>query len=76
MAEETNGSHNPFEGWTTIEEAAEIVGRPKGTVRRWAEQGFINSHPLGRKVRAVNIEELKAYAAAHQPHRKKQYKTT
>lgn len=71
MAEETNGSYNPFEGWTNLEEVAEIVGRHKATIRRWAEQGFITSYPVGKKGRLVNIEEVKAYAATHQPHRRK-----
>jgi excisionase family DNA binding protein len=70
MVEMTNGE-NPFEGWTNIEEAAELVGRHKATVQNWAKQGFITSYPLGKKTRVVNIEEVKAYAATHLPHKRK-----
>jgi excisionase family DNA binding protein len=67
MVEMTN-EKNPFEGWTTIEEAAEIIGRSKVTVRRWVDRGFIPAYPIGRKVRAVNLEQVRAYAAEHKPH--------
>lgn len=53
---------NPFEGWTTIEEAAEIVDRDKKTVRTWADKGLIASYRVGRKMRVVNIEEVKTIA--------------
>lgn len=62
---------NPFEGWTTIEEAAEIVGRGNSTIRYWVEQGFISSYSIGRKVRVVNIEEVKAYSERNPGHARK-----
>lgn len=62
---------NPFEGWTTIEEAAEIVGRQKATLHYWAKHGSIEAHYVGRKVRLVNIEEVKAYAEKNPPYKKK-----
>lgn len=53
---------NPFEGWTTIEEAAEMVGRENSTVRGWADKGWITCFSVGRKVRLVNIEEVRNYS--------------
>lgn len=61
----TNGHppiDNPFEGWTTIEDAADMVGRDHSTLRYWADNGKIACFPVGRKMRVVNIEEVKAYS--------------
>lgn len=55
-------SDNPFEGWTTIEEAADIIGRTKGTIRFWANKGKIESHYVGRKMRVVNVDEVRQYS--------------
>lgn len=54
---------NPFEGWTTIEEAAEIIKRQNTTVHYWARNGSIRCYRVGRKVKLVNIDEVKDYAA-------------
>jgi hypothetical protein len=66
-----NNSHNPFEGWTTIEDAARIIGRSKAIISQWANKGFITSHTVGQKMRVVNIEEVQAYAATRKPYKKK-----
>jgi excisionase family DNA binding protein len=62
MTENGNGKPNPFEGWTTIEEAAEIVGRDNSTVRSWADRGLITCYAVGRKVRVVEVAEVKRYS--------------
>lgn len=59
---------NPFEGWTTLQDAAEIVGRDDTVVRYWALQGFITAYVVGKNTRLVNIEEVKAYAQRHKGH--------
>jgi len=64
-------SENPFEGWTTIEEAADIVGRTKGTVRFWANRGKITSHYVGRKMRVVKIEEVRQYSQDNPGYRRR-----
>ena len=61
MTQTTDTKVNPFVGWTTIEDAASMVGRDHSLVRKWANDGVIASYPVGRKVRVVNIEEVKAY---------------
>jgi hypothetical protein len=53
---------NPFDGWTTIEEAALIIRRDKTLIRYWANRGYITSWSVGRKVRLVNLEEVRAYS--------------
>jgi hypothetical protein len=54
---------NPFTGWTTIEEAADIIDRDRSVIRYWADIGKIECYPVGRKMSLVNIEEVKAYSA-------------
>lgn len=56
---------NPFKGWTTIEEAAQLIGREKTTIRHWANKGWISCFYVGRKVRVVNIEEVREFAENH-----------
>lgn len=62
MTTNGNSKSNPFEGWTTIEEAAEIVGRDNTTVRGWADRGLIASYAVGRKVRVVEVAEVQSYS--------------
>lgn len=62
---------NPFEGWTTIEEAAQIIGRNKRTVWGWAIKGKISCFPVGKKMRVVNIEEVREFAEKYSPPRSK-----
>ncbi|GEM_PF-2645879 len=52
---------NPFIGWTTIDEVAKIINRDHSTVRGWADKGWIISFYVGRKVRLVRIDEVKAF---------------
>ena len=61
---EANGhtSHNPFEGWLTLEEAAELVGRDKSTIRDWVSRGKIKSYTIGKRVRVVSVEEVESFA--------------
>ncbi len=61
MTQTADTKTNPFAGWTTIEDAAAMVGRDHSLIRKWANDGSIASYPVGRKVRVVNIEEVKAY---------------
>lgn len=56
---------NPFEGWTTIEEIADMIGRDKTTVHSWAKRGLISCFQVGRKMRVVNIEEVREFAEKH-----------
>ncbi len=58
----TQVANNPFEGWTTLEEASEMIGRDRSTVRYWAETGKISCFSVGRRVRVVNISEVKTYS--------------
>lgn len=58
---------NPFDGWTTIEEAAEMIGRGNATVRGWANKGWIRCYSVGRKVRLVNIKEVTDCAQVRRP---------
>lgn len=62
---DTNGktSHNPFEGWVSLEEAAELVGRNKNTIRSWADRGRVRSYMVGRRVRVVSVEEVLKFAS-------------
>jgi excisionase family DNA binding protein len=62
MSDSTPSNNNPFVGWTTLEEAAEMIGRDRSTVRYWAEHGKIACYPVGRRVRVVNIQEVKTYS--------------
>lgn len=57
--------NNPFEGWTTIEEAAELIGREKTTIRGWANKGWIRCFSVGRKVRLVNLDEAREFSEKH-----------
>lgn len=61
MSQTTETKPNPFAGWTTIEDAASMVGRDHSMLRKWANNGLIAAYPVGRKVRLVNIEEVKAF---------------
>ncbi len=54
---------NPFAGWTTIEEAADMINRDRSVIRYWADIGKIACFPVGRKMSLVNIDEVKAYSA-------------
>jgi hypothetical protein len=72
----TNGhtNDNPFEGWVTLEEAATKVGRDLSTVRGWADRGVIKTHPIGKRVRVVWLEEALKYSeeiAPRKPRRKR-----
>lgn len=55
-----DGIPNPFIGWTTIEDAALLLQRNNTTVRGWADRGLITSYTVGRKVRVVNLDEVRA----------------
>lgn len=61
MTQTADTKVNPFAGWTTIEDAAAMVGRDHSLLRKWANDGLIAAYPVGRKVRLVNIEEVKAF---------------
>jgi hypothetical protein len=58
---------NPFVGWTTIEDAAETIGRSKTTLYGWASKGWISCFTVGQKVKLVNLEEVREFAEAHPP---------
>ena len=55
---------SPFEGWTTMDEAAKIVERDHSTIRYWADNGKIACYRIGNsRVRVVNVDEVKEYSA-------------
>lgn len=58
---------NPFEGWTTIEEAAELIGRRKSTIGYWANKGWVSCFSVGRRVKLVNIDEVREFAEQNPP---------
>jgi hypothetical protein len=58
---------NPFEGWTTIEEAAELIGRRKSTIGYWANKGWVSCFSVGRRVKLVNIDEVRDFAEQNPP---------
>ena len=60
---------NPFEGWTTAEEAANIIGRARSTVQGWINQGVVTVHRVGTddRIILVNVEELRRYSAENPP---------
>lgn len=58
---------NPFEGWTTIEEAAQIIGRRKTTIGYWANKGWVSCFSVGRRVKLVNIDEVREFAEQNPP---------
>jgi hypothetical protein len=60
---------NPFEGWTTIEDAAAIIGRNKTTLYGWASKGWISCFAVGQKVKLVNLEEVREFSEKHSPPR-------
>lgn len=60
---------NPFVGWTTIEEVAQLIGREKATIRGWANKEWISSFYVGRKVRLVNIDEVQEFSEKQSPPR-------
>jgi excisionase family DNA binding protein len=62
-----DGIPNPFGGWTTIEEASEMLQRNNTTIRGWADRGRITCYMVGRKVRLVNLDEVRAYSEKHPP---------
>lgn len=70
MTEQTN-DQNPFQGWTTVEDAARITGRNRVTIRNWARRGLIACHSVGPRIELVNIEEVKACIEAHPPLKKR-----
>ena len=52
-----------FTCWTTMKDAANIVGRDHSTIRYWADNGKIRSFNLGSSnVRVVNIKEVQEYS--------------
>jgi hypothetical protein len=53
---------NPFIGWTTIQDAAEKIGRDPTVVRYWANQGYITAYTIGKNTRIVRLEEVIEYA--------------
>lgn len=75
MNNSTAKLHNPFEGWTTINEAANIIGRDKDVIRFWAAKGHISCYPVGRKVRVVNLAEVQAYAEKNPGYKKRRKRT-
>ena len=71
MTEQTNAI-NPFEGWTTIEDAARITGRQRMTILNWAHRGYIACYRIGPKIEVVNLEELIAFSESRPVYNKKQ----
>ena len=67
MTQTTTPTDNPFDGWTTIEDAALSMGLQNTTIRRWANAGRIRSYPIGRRTRVVNIEEVRNFARGRVP---------
>ncbi|GEM_PF-6604772 len=63
----TDDAENPFVGWTTIEDAAILLGLQNTTVRRWANAGGVRNFQIGRRTRVVNVEEVRAYARGRVP---------
>lgn len=62
-----DGIPNPFVGWTTIEDAAILLQRNNTTIRGWADRGVITSYMVGRKVRLVNLDEVRAQSEKTPP---------
>jgi len=60
---------NPFEGWTTVEDAADIVGRSKQTLYSWVKAGKISCYSVGKRMRVVNIEEVREFSQKNPPPR-------
>jgi len=67
----TNALDNPFIGWTTINDAADIIGRDKEVLRFWAAKGWITCYPVGKKMRVVNIDEVRSFSNKNPGHKKK-----
>jgi excisionase family DNA binding protein len=65
VQENTQSANNPFLGWTTIEEASAQLGRSKQTVHGWARSGKIRCYVVGRKMRLVNLAEVREFAEKH-----------
>jgi predicted site-specific integrase-resolvase len=62
-----NTIENPFEGWTTVEDAAGLIGRSKHTLYSWVKTGKITCFSVGKKIMVVNIEEVRNYAQNRRP---------
>lgn len=58
---------NPFEGWTTAEQASNIVKRRRSTIQYWIDSGAIRAFRVGHNTILVNIDEVQRYAASHPP---------
>jgi hypothetical protein len=61
---------NPFSGWVPLDEASQVVGWSRSAVTYWADQGYIACHPVGQRVRLVNLDEVREYAAERRISRK------
>jgi predicted site-specific integrase-resolvase len=59
---------NPFEGWTSIPEAARQLGRDRTVIYYWVRKGYIRSFEVAPKVILINLEEVRDYANRHAPH--------
>lgn len=64
MSETRSVASNPFDGWVSLEDAAQIVGFSRTALRYWADQGYIQAYVVGQKMRLrlVNVDEVTAYA--------------
>jgi hypothetical protein len=60
---------NPFEGWSTLSDAARKVGRNPSTVRLWMTRGLIKSYIVGNSVILVNIDEVRAMSEKYPPYK-------
>jgi hypothetical protein len=60
-------AENPFEGWSTLTDAARKIGRDPSTVRVWTKRGWITSHIVGNSVIMVKIDEVREYSEKHPP---------
>ncbi len=60
---------NPFEGWTTAEDAANIIGRARSTVQGWINQGAVQAYRVGTddSIILVNVDELQRYSDKNPP---------
>ena len=69
MTETTQTVDNPFEGWVPLDEAAQIVGFSRTAVRYWADQGYIQAHTVGQRIRLVHVDEVTTYANERRQYR-------
>lgn len=70
MRNHDHALNNPFMGWVPLDEAAQIVGWSRSAVTYWADQGYIDCFPVGQRVRVVNVDQVKEYAAERRKSRK------